>query len=167
MAADRLRFTPTAIAFIAVTAVVNALLYHLPLFSFATGNLNLSSFTGYLTLATLLVVLLSETVLLLILLALISDRLLKPFCMLIAMGNAVALYFMVAYHVVLDETMMGNVLNTDLAESSEYLHPTLIVYVLVLGVLPCWLLAGTRIRQTPRSHLAAFALICLSIDFRS
>src|SRR5262244_3173193 len=120
MAPDRLRFTPTATLFIAVTAVVNALLYHLPLFSFATGTLDLSSFTGNLTLATLLVVLLSETVLLFTLMALISDRLLKPLCMLIAMGNAVALYFVVTYHVVLDETMMGNVLNTDFAESSEY-----------------------------------------------
>src|SRR5215468_3664996 len=135
MASDRLRFTATAANFIAVTAVVNALLYHLPLFRFATDNLDLS-FTGNLTLATLLVLLVSETVILFTLLALISVRLLKPFCMLIVMGNAVALYFVVTYHVVLDETMMGNVLNTDFAESSEYLHATLIVYVLALGVLP-------------------------------
>ena len=163
MAPDRLRFTPSAATFIAVAAVVNALLYHLPLFSFAMGNLDLSSFAGNLTLTTLLVVLLSETVLLFTLLALIWDRLLKPFCMLIAMGNAIAVYFVLTYHVVLDETMMGNVLNTDFAESSEYLHPTLIVYVLVLGVVPCWFLARVRIRQTPRSHLAVLVLICLSI----
>src|SRR5215470_10857719 len=117
MASDRLRFTATAANFIAVTAVVNALLYHLPLFRFATDNLDVSSFTGNLTLATLLVLLVSETVILFTLLALISVRLLKPFCMLIVMGNAVALYFVVTYHVVLDETMMGNVLNTDFAES--------------------------------------------------
>jgi lipid A ethanolaminephosphotransferase len=163
MALDRLRFTPTATSFIAVTAVVNAALYHLPLFSFAAANLDLASFTGDLTLATVLVVLLSETVLLFTLLALLSDRLLKPICMLIAMGNAIAVYFVLTYHIVFDETMMGNLLNTDFAESSEYLHPTLIVYVLVLGVVPCWLLARVRIRQTPRSHLIALALICLSI----
>jgi lipid A ethanolaminephosphotransferase len=164
MALDRLRFTPTATTFIAVTAVVNALLYHLPLFSFATGNLDLASFTGGLTVATLLVVLLSETVLLFTVLALISDRLLKPISMLIAMGNAIAVYFVLSYHVMLDETMMGNVLNTDFSESSEYLHPTLVVYVLVLGVVPCCLLARVCIRQTPRSHLGALALICLSIS---
>ena len=112
------------------------------------------------TLATLLIVPLSETVLVFTLLALISHRMLKPFCMLMAMGNAVAVYFVVTYHVVLDETMMGNVLNTDFSESSEYLHPTLIVYVLALGALPCWLLTRVRIRQTPRSHLAALALAC-------
>lgn len=160
---DHLRFTPIATTFIAVTAVLNALLYHLPLFSFAADNLDLSSVTGDLTLATLLVVLVSETVVLLILLALISPRLLKPFCMLMSLGNAVAVYFVVTYHVVLDETMIGNVLNTDLGEASELLHPTLMVYVLVLGVLPCWLLARVRIRPTPRLRLAAVALGCLSI----
>jgi lipid A ethanolaminephosphotransferase len=159
----RLRFTPTATTFIAATAVLNALLYHLPLFSFAAANLDLSSVTGDLTLATLLVVLLSETVLLLTLPALISIRLLKPFCMLIAMGNAVAVYFVVTYHVVLDETMMGNVLNTNFTESSEYLHPTLVVYVLTLGVVPCWLLARFQIRGTPRLRIAAVALTCLLI----
>jgi lipid A ethanolaminephosphotransferase len=160
---DRLRFTPTAITFIAVTAALNALLYHLPLFSFAAANLDRSSVTGNLTLATLVVILLSETVLPLTLLALISIRLLKPFCMLMAMGNAVALYFVVTYHVVLDETMMGNVLNTDFTESSEYLHPTLVVYVLILGVLPCWLLARLYIRWTPRFRIACMALACLLI----
>jgi len=163
MAPNLIRFTPTASVFIAIAAVVNAVVYHLPLFSFAVGNLDLSSFTGELTLTTLLIALLSETFVLLTLLALISDRLLKPFCMLMAMGNAVAVYFVVTYHVVLDETMMGNVLNTDFAESSEYLHATLVVYVLALGVLPSWLLSRVRIRPTPRSRLAALGVACLLI----
>ncbi|HEX4648042.1 MAG TPA: phosphoethanolamine--lipid A transferase EptA [Steroidobacteraceae bacterium] len=162
-ASDRLRRASTATAFIAVTALVNALLYHLPLFSFAARNLDLSSFTGDLTLATLAVVVVSETFLAFALLAVISDRLLKPFCMLFAAGNAIAVYFLVTYQVVLDETMMGNVLNTDFAELSGYLHPTLIVYLLALGALPCWLLARVRILGTPRSHLAALALACLAI----
>jgi len=158
---DRLRFTPTATTFIAVTAALNALLYHLPLFSFAAAHLDLSSVTGDLTLATLLVILLSEAVLLLSLVALISIRLLKPCCMVLAIGNAVAVYFVATYHVVLDEAMMGNVLNTDFAEASEYLHPTLVVYVLALGVLPGWLLGRLKIRRTPRSRIAAMALACL------
>lgn len=163
MISDRLHLTPTATTFIAVAAVLNALLYHLPLFSFAAGNLDLSSATGDLTLATLPVVLLCETVVALTMLALVSHRLLKPFCMLMALGSAVAVYFVVTYHVVLDETMMGNVLNTDLGESSEYLHPALLIYVLALGVLPCGLLARVHIRPTPRLRLAAAALGCLSI----
>ena len=163
MAADRLRFTPTATTFTAVAATANALLYHLPLFSFAAGNLDLGSFTGDLTLVTLLVVTLAETLLALTLLALISERLLKPACTALALANAAAVYFVVTYHAVLDQTTMGNVLNTDFAESSEYLHPNLLVYVLGLGVLPSWLLTRIRIRRTPRSHLAALACACLLI----
>ena len=163
MADDCLHFRPTTTGFIAVAAVLTALLYHVPLFTFAVASLDLFSVTGDLTLATVLIVMLSETFVLLTLLALISHRLLKPFCMLMAVGNAVAVYFVVVYHVVLDETMMGNVLNTDVAESSEYLHPTLIAYVLALGVLPCWLLTRVQIRQTSRLRLAGMALSCLSI----
>jgi len=163
MTRDRFRLTLSATTFIALTAVVNASLYHLPLFSFATGNLDLSAFSGVLTLATLLVALLSVTALLLTLLSLISHRLLKPFFMLMAMGNAVSLYFVVTYHVVLDAATMGNVRNTNFSEAFEYLHPTLIIYLLVLGVLPCWLLTRVRIRQTPRLHLAAMAFAGLLI----
>jgi lipid A ethanolaminephosphotransferase len=161
MAPEHLRLTATGTTFIALTAVGNALLYHLPLFSFAAGHLDLTSITGELTLATVGVVLLSETVLVLTLLALISHRLLKPVCMVMAVGNALAVYFVITYHVVLDETMMGNVLNTDFAEASEYLHPTLIIYVLALGVLPCGLLTCVHIRPTPRSRLGVLLLSCL------
>lgn len=163
MGPERPRVAPTAATFIAVTAAANALLYHLPLFSFSLGKLDLASFTGDLTLATLLIALLAETVVFFTLVALVSERLLKPLCMLIAVGNALAVYFVATYHVVLDETMMGNVLNTDFAESSEYLHPTLIVYLLALGGVPCWLVAPVRIRPTPRLQLAALALACLSV----
>jgi lipid A ethanolaminephosphotransferase len=155
---DRFRFALSTVTFIALTTGLNAALYHLPLFAFATGNLDLSTFSGVVTLATLLVALLLETALLLTGLALVSHRILKPFCMVAAIGNAVALYFLVTYHVVLDATMMGNVLNTDFAEASAFLHPTLIIYVLALGVLPCWLLTRARIRPTPRLRLGLIAL---------
>ena len=148
MTGDRFRFTPSTITFIALAAGVNAALYHLPLFSFATTNLDLRTFSGVLTLATLLVLLFLETALLLIPLALISHRILRPFCMVMATGNAIALYFLATYHVVLDETMMGNVLNTDFVEASELLHPALILYVLILGVFPCLFLTRVRIRPT-------------------
>lgn len=158
-----LRFTPTATTFIGLVAVCNALLYHLPLLSFAANNLDIGSVTGVLTLATLLLAVLSQTVLIFSLLGLISERLLKPFFGLLAIGNAIAVYFVATYHVALDETMMGNVLNTDRLEAYEYLHPTLLVYVLALGVVPCVLLTRVRIRHVPRSRLALLAVACIMI----
>jgi lipid A ethanolaminephosphotransferase len=77
--------------------------------------------------------------------------------MVMAVGNAVALFFLVTYHVVLDITMMGNVLHTNFGEASAFLHPTLLAYVLALGVLPCWLLTRVRIRPSPRLRLVIMA----------
>ena len=162
-ALDRLRWTFTATKFIAVIATFNALLYHLPLFSFTAGNLEIFSFTGILTLITVLVALLSLTALLLALLSLISFRALKPVCMLMAIGNSIAVYFVHTYHVVLDKTMMGNVQNTNFAEAFELFHPTLILYVLVLGVLPAWLLSRVSVEKSRRWHLTAMAFTVLGI----
>src|SRR5689334_9756964 len=89
MSDARFRWTLDTTTFIALMAGLNAALYHLPLFSFATGNLDLSTSSGLLTLATVLIALFLETALLLTGLALVSHRILKPFCMLMALGNAV------------------------------------------------------------------------------
>jgi lipid A ethanolaminephosphotransferase len=159
MIRDRLRWTPSAATFIALAAVCNAVLYHKPLLSFAAGNLDLPSFAGALTLATLLVALLSSTALALTLLSLISVRILKPFCMAMAIVNAVAVYFVATYNVVLDKAMMGNVHSTNSSEALELFHPKLIAYVLILGVLPCCLLARVHIRKTPRLKLAVIAFL--------
>src|SRR5262245_61438866 len=130
------RWTSATTTFIALVAAVNTLLYHVPLYAFAARDLDLSTSSGVLTLTTLPIVIFLETALLLVLLALISHRILKPLCIVLAIGNAVAVYFLVSYHVILDVTMMGNVFNTDLAESSDFLDAGLLLYVLLLGVVP-------------------------------
>ena len=153
------RWSPSTTTFVVLVAGLNTAIYNLPLLSFATRNLELSTFSGVLTLATLPVVVFLETAIVLTLLALISHRILKPFCMVIAIANAIALYFLLTYRVVLDETMMGNVLNTDFAEATEYLHPALIGYALTLGLLPCWLLTRVDLRPSPRVRLVVTASI--------
>lgn len=146
------------IRFIAAVAAVNAALYHLPLFRFAATNLDLASLSGALTLSTLGVALLAATALALALVAVVSNRLLKPFCMTLAFGNALALYFVVTYGVVLDKTMMGNVQGTNAAEALELLHPALAAYALLLGAVPAVLVARVRLAPASRARLAATAL---------
>lgn len=51
--------------------------------------------------------------------------------------NAGCLYFINTYHVLIDSTMMGNVFNTQVSEASSFFSWTLIMYVLLLGGLPC------------------------------
>ena len=147
-----------AARFIMVIALVNAVVYQKPLYSFAVANLDLRSANGFLTLITLFVLVFAITAVILSLLTLLTHRLLKPVCMLLAIGNSVALYFVTTYRVILDMSMMGNVFNTDRAEAASYFHPMLLWYVFILGVVPCWLLAHVRVRKTPRLRVAALGL---------
>jgi lipid A ethanolaminephosphotransferase len=135
-------------AFILAIALANAALYQGPLYTYATTNLDTASLNGLLTLATLFLLVVFVTTVLLSLVSLVSYRLLKPLCMLVAVGNAVALYFLQAYRVVLDKTMMGNVFNTNVAEAGSFLNVKLLLYLLLFGVLPCWLLTRVRIERT-------------------
>lgn len=148
-AIDRiLHWNPGATAFIAVVALVNAGLYHRPLYAFAVANLDWASPNGALTLATLFVLTAFVTAFVLSLLSVFSQRLIRPLCMILALCNALALYFIDTYGVVLDESMMGNVFNTSLGEAQEFLHPQLLVYLLLLGALPCWLLSRVQVQRT-------------------
>ena len=158
-----LNWKPRVAAFIVAVAIANAVLYHRPLYAFALANLELPSFTGALTLATLFFLTTFVTTLIFSLLALVSQRLVMPLCMIFALGNAFALYFINAYGVVLDESMMGNVFNTNFTEAREFFHPRLLVYLLLLGALPCWFLSRVQVRSVRLLQLAAFSSAVLLI----
>lgn len=148
---------------IGVIALINAVLYHLPLYAYAAARLHMQHLGGVLALFTLFVLVAFVTALLLALVCLASQRLLKPLCALGAVLNAVALYFIQTYGVVLDRTMMGNVVNTDYGEVSALWHPKLLLYLAVFGLIPCLLLAWVRVRQVRRLRLGAFVAALLTV----
>jgi lipid A ethanolaminephosphotransferase len=52
------------------------------------------------------------------------------------MINAIAVYFINTYSVIIDESMIGNVFNTNYEESSSFFSIKLIVYIILLGIIP-------------------------------
>ncbi|MBC7994326.1 MAG: phosphoethanolamine--lipid A transferase [Rhizobacter sp.] len=65
----------------------------------------------------------------------------KPVLALFLLSGAAGAHFMGAYNVVIDSTMMVNVLHTDLHETRDLLSGKLFASALLLGVLPlAWLL---------------------------
>ena len=90
---------------------------------------------------------------------------LKPVIMLFCVSAAFGAYFMMAYGVVIDKTMMINTLQTDVRETRDLLNWRLLATVLVLAVLPCVLLWRQHIRlQNPTrqvlSNMAALLASC-------
>lgn len=149
------------VAFILFISILNAALFQWPLYQHAIASRSAFDWHGLLALLTLLVLQLVVSLTILGLAALLSIRLLKLLCVLFVLGNAIALYFIVQYGVILDATMIGNVLNTNFAEAAELAHPKLLIYVAFLGLVPAVVIARVRIASYSRVRLGAFVLTAL------
>ncbi len=59
--------------------------------------------------------------------------------------NAIAVYFINTYSIIIDKTMIGNILNTNFEESSSFFSFTLIVYFILLGIIPSILIFKIKV----------------------
>lgn len=85
-------------------------------------------------LASLAVVFCAATVLILSLLC--FRYTIKPVLIIVLMMSSLAAYFMDTYNVIIDDTMVQNILHTDIAESMDLISIKLILYFVLLGILP-------------------------------
>lgn len=149
------------VGFILISSILNAVLFQWPLYRLAISSRSAFDWHSALALFTLFVLQLLVSITILGLAALLSIRLLKLLCILFVFGNAVALYFIVQYGVLIDATMSGNVLNTNFAEAAELAHPKLLIYVVLLGLVPALVVARVRIEPSSRARRGAFVLASL------
>ncbi len=152
-------------AFAMVFSVLNLLLYHFPLFNFILSNLNIYTYGGT---VILIIVILAELFIsyLFILLLSFIPFLGKPVAITIFIANSIALYFVNSYNIILDKTMMGNVINTNVQESFDLYNNKIIVYVLFLGILPSLLVLKIKIiRKFSFKKFILFGIFPLVIIF--
>ena len=136
--------------FIATFTLANLLLFGWPLYSVAISTSHVASWPGMLNLLILTALQAALMVESLTAVSLVSLRATKAVCIALLVGNALALYFIDTYNVILDKAMMGNVFDTDRQEVLELFHPKLVAYLLVLGVLPGWIVVRTAIVDSSR-----------------
>ena len=122
--------------FVLIISFINIVLYHLPFYEFVCDNIDVKSLSGtllFVSLTTILFVLNAFVFYLGVFLLRFVGKwiLVLFFCM-----NATAIYFINTYGVMIDKTMIGNILNTNFEESSSFFSFTLIVYFVLLGVVP-------------------------------
>lgn len=91
----------------------------------------------------------------------------RPFLATLLMVASIIGYFMNTYGVVVDDTMLANVLQTDEGEAAGLFNAALVWYVLLTGVLPSLALVWVRLRYWPFWRMAlvrfAFAASALAI----
>ncbi len=143
--------------FAGLVILLNLLLYHYPLWRYLNQNLDLGTRNGWLTLLSVCSVWLLFNLAMFSALTLLLGRGIKYLVMLLFPLNALALYFVSSYGVILDKSMIGNIFNTNIDEASSYLGWKMVAYVLLLGVLPAWWIVRRQIRQ-PVRRLPLFSL---------
>ncbi len=85
----------------------------------------------------------------------------RPIAILIVVSSSIALYFIQAYGVMIDPSMIENVAETDIREIRDLLNPGIFTFVILTGLLPALVIA--RIRIVYKGFIRQLALNLLNI----
>ncbi|SOD20169.1 phosphoethanolamine--lipid A transferase EptA [Pedobacter xixiisoli] len=131
--------------YVLIISFLNFLLFHYPFFSFVFNNLNYKSINGILVIVSLVILMLVLNALVFYLIFFLSRIVGKWLLVLFFILNALAVYFVNTYGVIIDKSMIGNILNTNFQESSSFFSVKLIIYLVLFGVLPSIYIIKTKI----------------------
>ena len=122
--------------FVLLMSFINFLFFHYPFFKFVFNNLEYQSFSGISIIISLIILMIVLNALVFFLIFYLSRYVGKFLLVLFFIINSIAVYFINTYSVIIDESMIGNILNTKYEESSSFFSLKLLIYVILLGVIP-------------------------------
>ena len=148
--------------FVVIMSSLLFILFHYPFFKFVFNNVDYKSFTGVSIIVSLVIAMLVANAFALFLIFFLSRLVGKILLVLFFIINAVAVYFINTYSVIIDESMIGNVLNTNYSESSSFFSIKLVLYVVLLGILPSVFIVKAKIiTVTVKKFLVSISLTLL------
>jgi len=134
--------------FVLLMSALNFLFFHLPFFTFVVNNVDYKGFNGITIIISLVILMLVLNAFVFYLLFFLSRYVGKFLLVLFFIINSIAVYFVNTYSVIIDESMIGNVLNTQYSEASSFFSFKLVAYVIFLGVLPSIYIIKAKIIST-------------------
>ncbi len=148
--------------FALLMSFINFLFFHLPFFSFVFNHLDYKSFNGIAIIISLVIAMLVANFFAFYIFLFLSRYFGKFLLVLFFNINALALYFINTYGIIIDESMVGNVLNTNYDESSRFFSLKMVIYIIFLGVLPSLYIIKTKIiTVSAKKFLTTFSLTLL------
>jgi len=148
--------------FALLLSLVNLLLFHLPFFKYVSANVE-ADFNGFLITAGLAVLIFALNFLVSYLVIFLCRTAGKVIAGITFIISSVTLYFINTYDVIVDDTMMGNVFNTNYSEATSYFCLAAVLYVLFLGAVPCVLTIIAKINYGSVKRFFTNILIALAI----
>ena len=124
-------------------SIYTTLAFHIPAFRAVLDNIE-GGWNGTLIFASVAVLMLAANYLLYYLLLWTGRIVGKAIIAFSFIADAISLYFINTYEVLITDMMMGNVFNTRFSEASGFFSLKAILYVLLLGIPPCIYLFAKR-----------------------
>lgn len=149
------------IHFVSLISFFNFLLFHFPFFEFVFSNINYKSLSGILIIISLVILMLVLNAFVFLIIFFISRYVGKLFLVTFFIINAIVVYFVNTYGIIIDESMIGNVFNTDYDESSSFFSFKLIVYVVLLGFIPSIFIIRAKIINIPVKKFSIISSLTL------
>lgn len=150
--------------FVLIASFVTFLLFHFPFFKFVFNNLDYKSLNGITIIVSLVIAMLVANAFVLYLIFFLSRFVGKFLLVSFFIINSISVYFINTYSIIIDRTMIGNVLNTNYEESSSFFSFGLIMYLIILGIIPTIFVVKTKIIKEPINRfLINFSLTLLFI----
>jgi lipid A ethanolaminephosphotransferase len=149
------------IHFVLLISCLNFLFFHFPFFKFVFNNVDYKSLNGINIVICLIILMLVVNAFVFFLICFLSRFVGKFLLGVFFIINAIAVYFINTYSVIIDESMIGNVLNTNYAESSSFFSIKLILYIILLGVIPSVYIIKVKIITVPLKRFLIITSISL------
>ena len=149
------------IHFVLLISCLNFLFFHFPFFKFVFNNVDYKSLSGINIVICLIILMLVANAFVFFLICFLSRFVGKFLLVVFFIINAIAVYFINTYSVIIDESMIGNVLNTNYAESSSFFSVKLILYIILLGVIPSVYIIKVKIITVPLKRFLIITSISL------
>jgi lipid A ethanolaminephosphotransferase len=152
------------VPFVLLMSLINLLFFHFPFYRFAFKNVDYKSPNGSINIIILIILMLVVHAFIFYLIFFLSRFVGKFLLVLSFIINAVAVYFINTYGVIIDESMVANVLNTRYGEASSFFSIKLIIYIILLGVIPAiYIIKVKIINVTLKRFLITTSLTLLLI----
>ncbi|MDL2144735.1 phosphoethanolamine--lipid A transferase EptA [Flavobacterium tructae] len=147
--------------FVLLMSFLIFLFFHLPFYTFVFNNVDYKSLNGIVLIVSLVILMLVLNAFVLYLLFSLSRHVGKVLLILFFIVSSIAVYFVNTYSVIIDESMIGNILNTNYEESSSFFSFKVILYVIFLGIIPSIYIAKVKITKVPLKEFSITSSLTL------
>lgn len=152
-----------------IVSVINVLLYNIPLLKFVYSNIEEYTINGLLLIISFVITAIIVNLFVFYIGLYLFRNVGKWLLVIFFNLNALCIYFINNYGVLIDRTMIGNILNTDYDEATGFFSFSLILYVIILGILPSILIYRIeyqRVKLKPfLIHNSLILIFLLSLSY--